>query len=260
MDKAIAKKWQLDRAMVEKWQSGPLFLDARPDQALVGWFGVVTVTALDLWYAIWLARHFPGSGQLYLLALYIPLGLFLADVFSGLLHWVTDTWFNEEIGGRLIRVGREHHVKPRYLLHYGFRDQISYPAWPVLIVFGPLGLLQTLVFTPTAINIGGVAISLVITVTMYFSVYAHRLGHMNSPSAFIRFLQRANLIMSPQHHSIHHRGNHDIHYCVIFGWGNYILDPIKFWRGLEWLVVATTGATPRADDEEWQATERALRP
>jgi len=260
METMTDEKWELTPELVAKWQTGPLFLDARPDQALVGWLGVAAATGLNIWYAVWLAMHFPGSGQVYLLALYIPLGLLLADMFSGLLHWATDTWFDEPFGGRLIRVGREHHVKPRYLLHYGFRDYGSYAAWPVLIVFGPLIVLQTFVLAPSALNIAGVAISFATTATMYFSVYAHRLGHQNSKSRAILFLQRYHLILSPHHHGIHHRGNHDIHYCVIFGWGNYILDPIKFWRGLEWLVVALTGAVPRADDEEWQATERALRP
>jgi hypothetical protein len=39
---------------------------------------------------------------------------------------------------------------------------------------------------------------------------------------------------------------------VINGWANYVCDPLRFWRKMEWLIEALTGAQPRQDDLEWQ--------
>ena len=38
---------------------------------------------------------------------------------------------------------------------------------------------------------------------------------------------------------------------VLPGWLNPILEGIKFWKGLEWLVSKVTGLVPREDDYKW---------
>jgi hypothetical protein len=69
----------------------------------------------------------------------------------------------------------------------------------------------------------------------------------------VRVLQKAGFLITPKEHARHHSGGHDDHYCVVTGWMNPLLDRTGFWRGLERLVHAVTGAVPRASEEEWWA-------
>jgi ubiquitin-conjugating enzyme E2 variant len=68
----------------------------------------------------------------------------------------------------------------------------------------------------------------------------------------LRLAQKLHLVVTPEHHWVHHRSDQIIRYCVINGWANYVCDSLRIWRGLEWLVRALTGAQPRRDDLEWQ--------
>jgi hypothetical protein len=52
----------------------------------------------------------------------------------------------------------------------------------------------------------------------------------------VRWLQRARIILSPQHHNIHHAAPHDKYYCITVGWMNPLLTRIKFFRLCEALM------------------------
>ena len=86
---------------------------------------------------------------------------------------------------------------------------------------------------------------------MVFGSHAHRLGHVRTKSRVVRLLQRFHFLLSPAYHKVHHSGRHDIRYCVINGWANAVCDRLGFWRALERLVYAVTGAVPRHNDREW---------
>ena len=77
-----------------------LFLGRDPDSILVCWIGIIASAALTVWLGIWVALEFtlyaPGPTHLGMITL---AALFFADWLSGLVHWATDTWFNEH--GRL---------------------------------------------------------------------------------------------------------------------------------------------------------------
>ena len=53
---------------------------------------------------------------------------------------------------------------------------------------------------------------------------------------------------------MHHRSDQIIRCCVINGWANYVYDPLRIWRGLEWLVSALTGAEPRLNGKSQRAS------
>ena len=52
----------------------------------------------------------------------------------------------------------------------------------------------------------------------------------------MRALQSAGLILSPEHHSIHHASPQDKSYCITVGWMNPLLDKIGFFRICETIV------------------------
>lgn len=215
----------------------------------MGWFGIVANFMLVFWCALWLGRNCGVVGGLeYWLLPSVLAGLFLADFFSGFVHWFTDTWLDEIVGGRVIAIAREHHLYPHHVVGYGFRDYVAYSSWPSILVIGPILLFLTLAVAASPVVFNLVGIFSIVAAIMSFGTHAHRLGHRRATSRIVLFLQGAKLLMSPQHHARHHRANHDIRYCVVNGWANHVCDRVGFWRGLERLIEATTGAVPRAHD------------
>lgn len=232
----------------------PLFLECDRSQVITSWIGVALFAALILWYGVWLCGQTAlVAEQGFAISLTILVGLFLADLASGFVHWATDTWFDETKWTRVISIAREHHIHPHHIVGYGPRDYLAYSAWPTLLFLGPIGLILTCAVTPSAWVMHGVVILFIISVAMMFGTYAHRLGHRRSPWAVVRFLQRCHLLIDTRHHNVHHRDNHDIRYCVINGWANAVCDRIGFWRGVEWLIHRLTGAVPRRSDHDWWA-------
>jgi ubiquitin-conjugating enzyme E2 variant len=227
-------------------------ITATRGQRLFGWSGIVANALLILWLMLWLGRHNAevsvGLGGL---TLTIASALFLADWFSGFVHWLTDTWFDEVYLNRIISIAREHHLYPRQIVGYGVRDYVAYSSWPNVAVVGPVAAMLTLIAKPIPAVFAGVIVCLVISLVMVFGTYAHRLGHQKTRSRILTTLQNFGFLITPSYHAVHHRGNHDIRYCVINGWANPLCDCIRFWRGLEWIVERVTGAIPRENDHEW---------
>jgi hypothetical protein len=52
----------------------------------------------------------------------------------------------------------------------------------------------------------------------------------------VRGLQKAGLILSPEHHAIHHASPQDKAYCITVGWMNPILDKVGFFRACEAVI------------------------
>ena len=65
---------------------------------------------------------------------------------------------------------------------------------------------------------------------------SHRCAHDNNNYKFIILLQKYNLIISKERHSIHHIKPEYNSYCIGNGSCNSFLDKINFWRYLEIVV------------------------
>ena len=74
------------------------------------------------------------------------------------------------------------------------------------------------------------------------------MGPRRPAPAPIRALQRWGALLSPEVHANHHRAPFDRYYCITHGWLNPALTRLHFFRALEWFIVRTTGAAPRAED------------
>ena len=88
--------------------------------------------------------------------------------------------------------------------------------------------------------------SVVIAFTAFFVFCTnqfHKWAHTKNPASWVRLLQRANLILSPEHHVVHHTSPRDKYYCITVGWMNPVLDKIQFFRFCE---AAITRIHPRA--------------
>jgi len=65
---------------------------------------------------------------------------------------------------------------------------------------------------------------------------------MENPPAFARWLHSYHIILTPQHHEIHHTSPFAQHYCITCGWLNEMLDRTKFFERLEAIIFRLTGA------------------
>jgi ubiquitin-conjugating enzyme E2 variant len=181
----------------------------------------------------------------------VLIGYFVADFASGLVHWGLDTWFDERSLGRAAAIGREHHTHPQHALDYGFLENSALGSAPSLVVIGLAATVTAL--CPVSVVTWCLMVVWLITATgLFFGTSFHSLAHRPSRPALVRLCQRLHLLIPPEQHWKHHRGDQTIRYCVISGWANHVCDPLGVWRKLEWLVQALTGAEPRRDDHVWQ--------
>ena len=179
-----------------------------------------------LWLAgvVALVRHVAPLEALLLVAVGLGVGHLLADLLSGLVHWFADEFFEVDtpvLGPLLIYGFRDHHRDPEEILRHGLLEVSGYNA------LATLPALAALLVWP-APDPGTRALHAVV-LGAAFSVAAtnqlHRWAHASRVPAWVGWLQRRRLVLSPEAHARHHRRGRGA-YCVTAGWGNPVLDAL----------------------------------
>jgi plasmanylethanolamine desaturase len=177
------------------------------------------------------------------------LGFLTADFVSGMIHWGCDTWGGVDtpiVGKSVIRTFREHHVDAKAITRHDFVEtngaatfgSIPFVLAGLLAPFDPASFWGKFVALWTlSIGLYGAGTSQI-----------HKWSHQDRPSRIVAWLQRARLILSPEHHADHHTAPYARSYCITGGWLNRPLEAIGFFRTLERVITLTTGAVARADD------------
>jgi len=210
-------------------------------------FEIASIGGYALVMAWLLSKIAPGIAENPFLALAaFMVGFIAADFGSGFVHWMADTWGTPEwpiIGKALIRPFREHHVDPKEITRHDFIETngnncfISTPSAAIAALL-PDG---TVWFFLAAMTF---AMCLAIFGTNQF----HKWAHMETPPRYARVLQRANLILPPEHHAVHHTAPYAKYYCITVGWLNEGLFRLRFFQTLEKIIAHFTGLIPREDD------------
>jgi ubiquitin-conjugating enzyme E2 variant len=75
--------------------------------------------------------------------------------------------------------------------------------------------------------------------------WTHRTRKENGP--VIAWLQDIRILQTPKHHLIHHKDPKNSHYCTMTNCLNPVLDAIRFWAALEWVLARTAGLERQPD-------------
>ncbi len=197
---------------------------------------------------IWLrfeTSNIPGPAWLPYVAAFV--GFVASDFFSGLVHWGFDTWgapTTPIVGEAFLIPFREHHVDQKEITRHGFVETNGNNCLITIPVLGGSFLIPCDVWWGAA----AVMAILWLCVGTFGTNQFHKWAHSDNPHALIRLAQRVGLILSPEHHAVHHSAPYCKHYCITTGWLNPLLDRVQFYRHAERLITWMTGVQPRADD------------
>jgi ubiquitin-conjugating enzyme E2 variant len=212
---------------------------------------VIVFSALLAVMLLRLGRELDVRAHAVMIAIAFLTSMVAADLISGLVHWLADTWGTVEVpilGPTLVKNFREHHADPLALTRKGLIEtngdncMILLPA-QVGGLFIPLSDAQPewsffYVFV------------LSFTFWIMLTNQIHKWAHMQASelSLPVRFLQRIRIFLPRHKHQIHHTVPFENHYCITNGWLDDFLARIGFFRVLERAAWRVTGAIPREND------------
>ena len=190
-----------------------------------------------------------GAQTAWVLVVSGVLGFVTADLVSGLVHWLFDTWFTRTtpvLGATFVTPFRVHHEDPLDITRHGF---IATNGHNCLVSVPVLGLALLLPSGPEAPLASA---ALIFVLTLCLGVFAtnqfHKWSHSEQVPPGVAWLQARGLILGRAHHDVHHSDPYTHHYCITTGWLNRPLEAIGFFRRLERLITATTGYQPREEE------------
>ncbi|HVY70571.1 MAG TPA: fatty acid desaturase CarF family protein [Verrucomicrobiae bacterium] len=171
----------------------------------------------------------------------IAVTVLAADFVAGFVHWLEDAYVREDtplIGKIVGRPNIIHHHYPRYMVRHDWwetsRDLVVVSVVLVLLAW-LAGCLtwQVWLFAILSANANE------------FHKWEHRTRKENGP--VISFLQDIKVLQGAKHHARHHTDPKNSHYCTTTNLLNPVLDGVRFWDGLEWLLDKTIGLKRRED-------------
>ena len=211
--------------------------------------GIIVAMATGSWLLARVLESPPLSGWWMPLAALV--GILLSDFISGFVHWLFDTWgsLDTPIFGRLaIRTFRHHHVDQKAITTHDFVETNGHNI-SLTTIYSISGLLVLASDEPVTLFRVFVCMSLLCaTFFTAFTSQIHKWAHQDKPSRVVALLQRARLVLSPDHHAKHHSAPFNRNYCITVGWMNGPLRAIRFFETLERTITVITGVVPREDD------------
>jgi hypothetical protein len=217
-------------------------------------FGILCFVLLMLLMGLSVYQGALVFGDLWLALILAVFAYLAADFLSGFVHFLADNFGSYDtpiIGPNFIEPFREHHIDPKGIVGHDFVDAngnnslASLPFMLVVWVFVPLdtsyyGYLFGIFF-------------LFLLPAAFLTNQFHKWAHMEVPPTVVGWLQARGVILSREHHDIHHESPYDTYYCITAGFWNPLLDRIRFFERVERLIrrsVPGTDSSLRSEREE----------
>ncbi len=146
----------------------------------------------------------------------------LADLLSGIVHFLLDNFGSPDtpvIGQKFVKPFRDHHVDPMEMTRGDFiavNGDNVFACLPVLI---PVFFFLDIGRHPYA---GVFIVALVGGVIMTNQL--HKWAHMPTVPRLVSAAQRRGIVLSKEHHSVHHSGGYDRNYCITWGHLDVLLN------------------------------------
>ena len=187
-----------------------------------------------------------------------------ADFFSGLVHAVCDNLGSVDtpiVGQKFIRSFREHHTDP---LDMTRGDFVRVNADNFLVCL-PV-LIPCVLWLDESDHLHVATFVLTLTGLVIMTNQIHKWAHVarigEPVPALVRTLQRRGVILSPEHHQVHHTAPYDTHYCITSGITNGPLARMGFWpvlmRSCRWIGRRLPGS-PAVTGDPGPGSDAAVR-
>jgi plasmanylethanolamine desaturase len=139
----------------------------------------------------------------------------VADLVSGIVHYLLDNFGSPDtpvIGQKFVKPFRDHHVDPMAMTHGDFVAVNADNIFVCLPVIIPAFFLLDAARHP---YVGVFIVGLVGGVIMTNQL--HKWAHMPVVPRLVAVAQRRGVVLSKQHHGLHHSGLYDRNYCITWG-------------------------------------------
>jgi len=139
----------------------------------------------------------------------------VADLASGIVHFLLDNYGSPDtpvIGQKFVKPFRDHHVDPLAMTHGDFVAVNGDNVFVCLPVVVPVVLFLDV---QRHLYAGVFVVGLVAGVIMTNQL--HKWAHMARVPRAVSAAQRHGVVLSKQHHALHHSGTYDRNYCITWG-------------------------------------------
>jgi hypothetical protein len=200
-------------------------------------FGILCFALLALLIAVELYEGVLRFGDLWLAPLLLILAYLAADFLSGFVHFLADNFGSYDtpiLGPNFIEPFREHHVDSKGIVGNDFVDangNNSLATLPFMLFVWIVVPLETWYYG----YLFG-TFFLFLCLAAFLTNQFHKWAHMDEPPALVGWLQARGVILSQEHHDIHHESPYDTYYCITAGFWNLLLDRIRFYERTERLI------------------------
>jgi hypothetical protein len=207
------------REEVDMVRGDERMVENRPRLVVIAeWVALAAVSSCFVVLGARVGTGAPTSRDACLALACAPLGIAVADLLSGIVHWACDTFLAETtplLGPLIIAPFRAHHRDPTAIVRHGFVERnanTSFAAIPIACV----GLAHGASFVLSAWALG-------CSLAVFATNQLHAWAHAESVPRAVRWLQRHGAVLAPAKHAAHHRAG-DTGYCVTTGWMSALLD------------------------------------
>lgn len=162
-----------------------------------------------------------------------PIGFYLADLLTGLIHWICDSFGNAHTpvwGPMLVGPFRRHHKTPLEITQISLAENLGSSS-----IAGTLALWlrpATPVHTDQFSSLLGSHIWLFVVVFAVISNLFHRWSHLppQKKPTWLIYLQQMKIVLPSKEHLAHHARPYRVNYCILCGWANPLTNRIPWPR------------------------------